>query len=97
MKTEFAQTTSGLELPCANPVCPLNQVRAGIAVRVRQLCAAPELADRLREIGFGEDRIIKLLTSHNNIICLVCNTRMALSEALAQKILVEPLSDPAAS
>jgi Fe2+ transport system protein FeoA len=96
MKTEFARTSPGLELPCANPVCPLNQVRAGIAVRVRQLCAAPELADRLREIGFGEDRIIKLLTSHNNIICLVCNTRMALSQALAQQILVEPLSGPAA-
>jgi ferrous iron transport protein A len=95
MKTEFARLSTELAAPCANPVCPLNQVRAGIAVRVRQLCATPELADRLREIGFGEDRIIKLLTSHNNIICLVCNTRMALSEQLAQKILVEPLSEPA--
>jgi Fe2+ transport system protein FeoA len=92
MKTEFARLASDLGSPCANPVCPLNQVRAGILVRVRQLCASPELADRLREIGFGEDRIIKLLTSHNNIICLVCNTRMALSEKLAQQILVEPLT-----
>jgi Fe2+ transport system protein FeoA len=92
MKTEFARASESLEFPCANPVCPLNQVRAGVAVRVRQLCAAPALADRLREIGLGEDRIVKLLTSHNNIICLVCNTRMALSESLARTILVEPLS-----
>ena len=97
MKTEFARAAQDSELPCANPVCPLNQVRAGIAVRVRQLCAAPELADRLREIGLGEDRIIKLLTCHTNIICLVCNTRMALSESLAKTILVEPLSHSAAS
>jgi ferrous iron transport protein A len=91
MKTEFARSSTGIESPCANSLCPLNQVRAGIAVRVRQLCASPELAARLREIGFGEDRIIKLLTSHTNIICLVCNTRLALSEQLAQKIMVEPL------
>ena len=97
MKTEFDRSSPGIESPCANPICPLNQVRAGIAVRVRQLCATPELADRLREIGFCEDRIIKLLTSHTNIICLVCNTRLALSEQLAQKILVEPLHLSAAA
>ena len=76
---------------CPDPLCPLNRVKAGIAVRIKQLCATPELSDRLREIGFCEDRIIKLLTSHNNIICLVCNTRLALSEQLAQAILVEPV------
>ena len=76
---------------CPHPLCPLNRVKAGIAVRIKQLCATPELSDRLREIGFCEDRIIKLLTSHNNIICLVCNTRLALSEQLAQSILVEPV------
>ena len=76
---------------CANPLCPLNRVKAGIAVRVRQLCAAPEIADHLREIGFCEDQVIKLLTGAGNIICMVCNSRVALSEQLAQSILVEPL------
>jgi|ERR1043166_1169195 Fe2+ transport system protein FeoA len=97
MKTEFACSPMGNETPCANSLCPLNQVRAGIAVRVRQLCATPELSERLREIGFGEDRIIKLLTSSTNIICLVCNTRLALSDQLAQKIMVEPLVQAAAA
>ena len=78
---------------CPDVLCPLNRIKAGVAVRIKQLCAAPELRDRLREIGFCEDRVVKLLTSHNNIICLVCNTRLALSEQVAQKILVETLSE----
>lgn len=76
---------------CVNPWCPLSRVKAGIAVRVKQLCASPSTAARLREIGFCEDQIIRLLTSHANIICLVCNTRMALSPQVADSILVEPV------
>ena len=62
-----------------------------MAVRIKQLCAAPEVAQRLREVGFGEEQIVKLLTSQANIICLVCNARLAISEQLAQIILVEPV------
>ena len=91
MKTENPPAVAPQESFCAHTLCPLNRVQAGIAVRVRQLCATPMIADRLREIGFCEDRVIKLLTSHNNIICLVCNTRLALSEQLAKSILVEPV------
>ena len=42
-------------------LCPLSCVQAGVAVRIKRLCAAPELQDRLRELGLGEDQIIKLL------------------------------------
>ena len=70
-------------------VCPLSRVQTGVAVRIKQLCAAPEMQNRLREIGLGEDQIIKLVTSRNNFICQVCNTRLAISEQLAQMILVE--------
>ena len=76
---------------------PLNRVKAGVAVRIKQLCASPEVASRLREIGFGEDQIIRLVTSHANIICLVCNARMAISAQLAQAILVEPVLVPQAA
>lgn len=72
-------------------ICPLSRVKAGVAVRIKQLCASPEVANRLREIGFCEDQIIRLLTSQSNFICQVCNTRMAISEALAQAIMVEPV------
>jgi Fe2+ transport system protein FeoA len=62
-----------------------------VAVRIRQLCASPELQNRLRELGLCEDQIIKLLTSRTNFVCQVCNARLAISEQLAQLILVEPL------
>ena len=88
MKIEF-----GSEANCPDALCPLNRVKVGLAVRIKHLCATPELRDRLREIGFCEDRVVKLLTSHNNIICLVCNTRLALSEQTAQTILVEQVME----
>ena len=72
-------------------VCPLNCVRAGVTVRIKQLCAAPEVQDRLREIGLCEDQIIRLLTSQTNFICQVCNARLAISEQLARMIMVEPV------
>ena len=72
-------------------VCPLNRVQAGVAVRIKQLCAAPEVQNRLREIGLGEDQIIRLITSRTNFICQVCNARLAISEQLARIIIVEPL------
>jgi ferrous iron transport protein A len=92
MKNECG--SAGLD-SCANPWCPLNRVKAGVAVRIKQLCASPQVADRLREIGFCEDQIIRLLTAHTNIICMVCNTRLALSSQIAETILVEPLRAPA--
>lgn len=82
--------TSGQNTRCE--VCPLNRVQAGVAVRIRQLCAAPEVQNRLREIGLCEDQIVRLITSQNNFICQVCNARFAISEELARLILVEPLA-----
>jgi len=49
------------------------------------------MQNRLRELGFCEDQIIRLLTSQANFICQVCNVRMAISQQLAQVIMVEPL------
>jgi Fe2+ transport system protein FeoA len=72
-------------------LCPLSRVKAGVAVRIKQLCASPDLQNRLRELGLCEDQIIRLLTSQTNFICLVCNARLAISEQLARLILVEPL------
>ncbi len=76
-------------------VCPLSRVQTGVAVRIKQLCASPEVQNRLREIGLGEDQIVKLITSRNNLICQVCNSRLAISEQLAQLIMVEPVLCPA--
>jgi Fe2+ transport system protein FeoA len=72
-------------------LCPLSRVQAGVAVRIKQLCATPEVQNRLREIGLGEEQIVKLLTGSSNFICLVCNARLAISAQLAGLILVEPV------
>jgi len=77
-------------------ICPLSRVKAGVAVRIKQLCAVPEVQNRLRELGFCEDQIVRLLTSQTNFICQVCNARLAISEKLAQIIMVEPLRPMAA-
>ena len=84
-----------IEGACAGPaVCPLSRVKAGTIVCIKELAAAPEVRDRLRELGLGEQQRVKLLSSEANVICQVCNARLALSEKLARTILVEPLPSP---
>jgi Fe2+ transport system protein FeoA len=70
---------------------PLPQVKAGRTVRIRELCASPEVSCRLREIGLHEGQVIKLITCSANIICQVCNARLALNARLAEMIMVEPV------
>lgn len=81
------------EQGCPQPfVCPLSKVLEGTAVRIKQHSASPEVIQRLREIGFGEEQQIKLLTRQSNLICQVCGSRLGISFQLAETILVEPLS-----
>lgn len=80
---------------CAAPaVCPLNRVRAGTTVVVKRLTASPDMNRRLREMGFGEEQRVKVLSLANNLLCQVCNARLGLSERLAETILVQPLGQP---
>ena len=72
-------------------LCPLSRVQVGMVVCIKQLTATPETSHRLRELGFCEQQRIKLLSKHSNFICLVCNSRLGISEELAENILVEPL------
>jgi Fe2+ transport system protein FeoA len=72
----------------------LNRVRAGTTVVVKQLTASPDMNRRLREMGFGEEQRIKVLSLANNLLCQVCNARLGLSERLAETILVQPLNLP---
>jgi Fe2+ transport system protein FeoA len=75
---------------CAGPeVCPLTKVKAGSVVCIKQLATSPELGDRLRELGFSVDQKVKLLMQQDSVICQVCNARVALSQELAEAILVE--------
>lgn len=46
-------------------------------------------------MGLGEDQLIRLVVKSANLICQVCNARLALSGAMAAQILVEPVLAPA--
>jgi len=86
------KTVSWKDTRCSAPTtCPLSKIRAGMPVRIKQLCTSDDVALRLREIGFCEEQVIKLITASSNIICLVCNARLAISPHLAQAIMVEPI------
>ena len=73
-------------------LCPLNKVRAGCVVIIKQLTAAPETNQRLREMGFGEEQRVKVVTLQNNVLCQVCNARLGLSAKLAESILVQQVN-----
>jgi Fe2+ transport system protein FeoA len=97
VKKKKTRTYYILEGRCAGPkVCPLSRVQAGTTVCIKHLSTAPEVTDRLRELGLGEEQTIKLLTRQSNFICQVCNARLGISEKLADSILVEMLPASAA-
>ena len=83
---------SGCAAGCLDPaLCPLSDLGLGASGRVRRLAASPEMNHRLREMGIFEDQRVKLVGRPSNVICQVCNARLAISEELAGAILVEPL------
>lgn len=72
-------------------LCPLASVKAGTAVRIKQLATAPEVSHRLREMGLCEEQQVHVVSKHVNVICQVCHARLGLSQQLAESILVQPL------
>jgi Fe2+ transport system protein FeoA len=87
-----------VEGQCAGPqVCPLSRVRAGTTVCIKRLSTAPEVTDRLRELGFCEEQQIKLVARESSYICQVCNARLGISAKLADSILVEAVPAGSAS
>ena len=60
-------------------------------MRIKQLSASPEVSHRLREMGFGEERQVRVVSQEASVICQVCQARLGLSQQLAGTILAEPL------
>ena len=75
--------------------CALSTVAAGTTVCIKQLAVQPDVLNRLREMGLGEEQRVRLVSRHPSLICQVCNARVALSQKLAEAILVEPVRKPA--
>ena len=90
MKKRPSKTYVILEGQCAGPqVCPLSRVTPGSVVCIKQLTTAPDVTDRLREMGFCEKQKIKLVSRQSSFICQVCNARLGISRKLADSIMVE--------
>ena len=90
MKTD--SLGNSVEVQCE--LCPLSQVKVGVPARVKKLCVSHDIQVRLRELGFCEHQIIRLLATQSNCICQVLSARLAISLELARFILVEPLRSP---
>jgi len=73
---------------------PLCQLPAGALGRVRELTGTVEFCQRVREMGFGELAFVRKVSGSRTILCQVNGTRLALSHAAAQSILVEQVSRP---
>jgi len=82
-----------LREPTAAARSPLHQAKVGKAVRICELCGSPEVSCRLWELGLHEGAVIRLIASHANIICQVCNMRLALNARLAELVMVEAVGD----
>lgn len=67
----------------------LSEIPAGRYVRIHQLQSQPDVCFRLREMGFCENAIVRLVVNgEGNLICEICNTRIGLNHALADDIIV---------
>ena len=92
MKKKFASDLVR-EGQCAQPgVCPLSCVKEGTVVCIKQLAVSADVVSRLREMGFCEEQLIKLIRREGNLICQVCNARLGISAELAESIFVQPMS-----
>jgi ferrous iron transport protein A len=74
------------ELEC-DPALTLHQARVGSDLRI-QMLSGPE-CERLRDLGFCEQKQVRKLAGGRNLICSVCGTRLAISSELAKQVLVE--------
>lgn len=67
----------------------LSEIPAGKRARIHQLESKPEISNRLRELGFFENAIVRcVVNSEGNLIFEVCNTRVGLNHSVAQTIKV---------
>jgi Fe2+ transport system protein FeoA len=73
---------------------PLSRARAGDTVVVRRLEGSDDTNRRLREMGFGEEQRVRVISLQSHVLCQVCNARLGVSAKLADIILVEALPHP---
>lgn len=92
MKQKDNKEVVVVEGQCSHPAtCPLSHVPEGCTVCIKELITTPDVSSRLREMGLGEEKHIRLVSHAASIICQVCNARLGISKQLAEQIMVQPL------
>lgn len=67
----------------------LAEAPVGMFVRIHLLQSSPQVCQRLRELGFCENAVIRcMVNNEENLICQVCNARVGLTREIARDILV---------
>ncbi len=83
--------------PCNQPLCPagifaLAKLPCGVCVMIKALELAHDKADELRRMGLREGSRISLISSHDPMLIVIDNSRVALSHHLACHVKVQALS-----
>ncbi len=69
----------------------LTQIPVGRFARIHRLESHPDVSFRLREMGFCENAVVRLVVNEEgNLICEICNTRIGLNHSVADDIIVSP-------
>mgnify|MGYP001500477687 CR=1 FL=1 len=71
----------------------LCEAKIGVRLRVHNLKSQSSVCARLREMGFCEKAEIRKIADNGALICVVCGSRVALSQRLGKEIIVEPVSE----
>ena len=73
---------------------PLTFVKTGDIVRVVRVQGNDAVKKHLNELGFVNDTIVNVISSHNgDVILNVKNSRLAITKAMADKIMVDIASE----
>ena len=74
----------------AAPFLPLGLVKSGEAARVRAVCGKDSAQRFLRNLGFVEGAEVTVISELNgNVIVSVKGTRVAISKAMANRVLTD--------
>ncbi len=67
----------------------LTSIPTGCYARIHRLDSEEQVSHRLRELGFCENAIVRLvINGEGSLICEVCNTRIGLNQSVAESIIV---------
>jgi Fe2+ transport system protein FeoA len=68
---------------------PLSEAPLGAECMIREICASPETRQRLREIGFSENIVVRTVVRNTSqLICELHATRIGLHRRVAETILI---------